>query len=48
MKVYISVRYMSNESVLTCRDVAFTALTAAVAGSEVLSAGLLAARTTGT
>ena len=48
MKVHISVRYISNTSVFICRDKAFTALTAAVAGSAVLSAGPSVVRTTDT
>jgi len=46
--VYISVRYIWNEFVFMYMYRAFTALTAAVAGSVVLFAGLLVARTTDT
>ena len=43
-----NLKYISNEFVFICVDRAFTALTAAVAGSVVLSAGPPVARTTDT
>jgi hypothetical protein len=47
-KVYVQVRCVSNGFVFICGANAFTALTIAPAGSAVLSAGSLVAKTTDT